>query len=378
MKTLNSKLLARNVEKIAEYDLENNNVFGSSYYVYQNGDTVLKRHFGYADADGNIPIDDNTIFRMASMTKPITAVGMLILIDRGLISLSDPVYKFLPEFENICVISNGGVDQGITKTDVNIMHLLTHTSGLGTDKVVTLTDDDRRTVQNTLNCYIKAGLDFEPFSMQRYSPFAAFDALEAIAEEVTKQDFESFLQENIFIPCNMKDTTFCPTEEQWDRVAVMHNKNDGKSVIGNIRSGCVFGQFPCEHKLAGAGLVSTINDYSHFAQMLLNEGMINNKQILSYETFKLMTNAYVPTNIMPGNENWGLGVRVITDESYGLLPVGSFGWSGAYGTHFWIDPSNNAYAVFMKNSQFDGGSGNKSACRFEEAVHNSFKVTSKN
>ena len=372
MKTLNGKQLTSNIEKIAEYDLENNNVFGSSYYVYQNGDTVLKRHFGYADAEGIIPIDDNTIFRMASMTKPVTAVAMLILIERGLISLSDPVHKFLPEFKNIHVISKDGVDLGITQTDVNIMHLLTHTSGLGTDKVVTLTDDDRKTIQNTLNCYIKAGLDFEPFSMQRYSPYAAFDALEAIAEEVTKQDFESFLQENIFIPCNMKDTTFCPTEEQWDRLAVMHNKNDGKSIIGSINRGCVFGQFPYKHKLAGAGLISTLNDYSSFGRMLLNGGIINNKQIIAYDTFKMMTKAYVPKNIMPGNENWGLGVRVITDETYDVLPVGTFGWSGAYGTHFWIDPSNNICAIFMKNSQFDGGSGNKSACRFEEAVHNSF------
>jgi len=372
MKTLDEKKLLRNVEEIAQYDLENNNVFGSSYYVYQNGETILKRHFGCADSEGSVRINDDTIFRMASMTKPITAVAILILIDNGIISLSDPVHKFLPEFKDIHIISKEGIDYGVSKTEVNVMQLLTHTSGLGTDKVVDLSEYDRKNIRNTLNCYIKAGLDFEPFSMQRYSPYAAFDALAAIVEEVTKQDYELFLKENIFTPCNMKDTTFYPTKEQWNRLAVIHNKIDGKSVIGNIRDGCVFGQFPCEHKLAGAGLVSTLNDYAYFGKMLLNGGIINNRQIISYDTFKLMNKAYVPKNIMPGNENWGLGVRVITDESYGVLPVGTFGWSGAYGTHFWIDPSNNICAIFMKNSQFDGGSGNKSACRFEEAVHNSF------
>lgn len=150
----------------------------------------------------------------------------------------------------------------------------------------------------------------------------------------------------------------------------MHNKVDDKNDVGITYSGCVFERFPCEHKLAGAGLASTLNDYSNFAKMLLNKGEINNKRIISEQSFKMLSKPYVPEEIMPCHERWGLGVRVITNEAYCLLPVGSFGWSGAYGSHFWIDPENDICAVFMKNSKFDGGAGNRSAVRFEEAVFN--------
>ena len=170
----------------------------------------------------------------------------------------------------------------------------------------------------------------------------------------------------------MLSTTFSPSESQWKQIMTMHNKVDGKSETGLTQSGCVFESFPCEHKLAGAGLASTLSDYSEFAIMLLNKGKTNNRTIISEKAFSIFSNAYVPEKIMPGNERWGLGVRVIVKDDYNDLPVGSFGWSGAYGSHFWIDPENNICAVFMKNSKFDGGAGNNSACRFEKAVSDSF------
>ncbi len=153
------------------------------------------------------------------------------------------------------------------------------------------------------------------------------------------------------------------------RVITMHNKIDGRSCVGNTVENCVFENFPCEHNLAGAGLASTLDDYMQFAKMLLNEGETVNGSIVSKEMIRQMSKAYVPESIMPGNENWGLGVRVIRDETYGILPVGAYGWSGAFGSHFWIDPVNRICAVYMKNSRHDGGAGNKSACRFEKAVY---------
>ena len=360
--------LKHNIEEIAKYDLDNNNVFGSSYFVWQNESIAFKEHFGYADFAENKKVNDNTIYRLASMTKPITAVAILILVDRGVISLDDPISKFIPGFEDIHIITSDGIDLGKTKTPVTILHCLTHTSGLGGVKVIDVNDKDRETISDTLNCYINAGLDFEPLTKQAYSGYAAFDALAAVVEKVTGQEYDDFLRKEIFIPCNMLDTTFSPSEEQWNRLMTMHNKVNGRNDTGITYPGCVFEQFPCAHNLAGAGLVSTLKDYSNFAKMLLNKGKIDNHKILSEQTFMKLSTPYVPKDIMPGYVSWGLGVRVITDKKYPTLTVGSFGWSGAYGSHFWIDPENKIYAVYMKNSKFDGGAGNQSAQRFEKAM----------
>ena len=376
MKLLDKEKLEYNINRIAEYDLKNNNLFGSSYFVYQNGKTVLKKHFGTTDAEGQNKVDDNTIYRLASMTKPITSVAILILADRGLISLNDPVSKFLPEFEDIHIITEDGVDLGKCKKNITILHCLTHTSGFGSGKPVKLSANDRMSIYDTIKFFVNAGLDFEPFSKQAYSSFAAFDVLAAIVEKVTGQDYEEFLKNELFIPCDMKNTTFSPTQSQRKNIIAMHDKEGEKSIIGETYPGCVFEQFPCEHKLAGAGLVSTLGDYSNFAKMLLEKGSFHDRCILSSDTLNEISKIYLPEEFAfeHGCENWGLGVRVIVSDEYKYLPVGSFGWSGAYGSHFWVDVKNNICAVFMKNSRIDGGSGNASSKRFEKAVFDSLIV----
>ena len=144
MRLLNKYKLALNIEKTAKYDIDNNNVFGSSYYVFQKGNTEYKKHFGSVGIGNCESVNDNTIYRLASMTKPVTAVAMQILSERGLISLSDPVKRYLPEFENIRVVSLDGADMGESKTDVTVFHCLTHTSGFGSERSVVLTDEDRK------------------------------------------------------------------------------------------------------------------------------------------------------------------------------------------------------------------------------------------
>ena len=370
MKLLNKNKLEHNIEEIAKYDLENRKVFGSSYCVWQNGELAYKNHFGNVGPEGSDKVNDGTIYRLASMTKPITAVAMLILIDRGLISLNDPVSKYLPEFADIHIITPEGVDFGKTKTEATILHCLTHTSGFGSGKAVEMTDKEKETISETIKCFYEAGLTFEPFTKQDYSPFAAFDVLAAIAEKVTNQDYEEFLKKEIFIPCNMPNTTFSPSQDQWKRIIAMHNRVDDKNCIGETYPECIFESFPCGHKLAGAGLVSTLDDYANFAKMLLNKGSVSGRQIVSPETMSRMSSLYLPKDftIESGSSTWGLGVRIIVSEDYKDLPVGSFGWSGAYGSHFWIDPENDICAVFMKNSRIDGGSGNLSGRYFEKAV----------
>ncbi len=369
-------LLKNNIEKAARYDFENNKVFGSAYCVIQGGDVIYKKCFGTVSADSIQPVTENTIFRMASMTKPITAAAILILIERGLLSLDDKVSEFLPEFKDIHITQitqNGLTDLGKAQNEITVCNLLTHTSGIGTDplKEQKMTYNDRKSIDSAVEFYSKVGLDFEPATKQQYSPFAAFDVLAKIIEKVSGTDYNSFLMQKIFEPCGMVNTTFTPTREQWNAMIAMHNKIDGKNCDEKMNDDCVLSDFPKTHYLGGAGLVSTLADYSKFAQMLLNNGKTPTKQIIGEDTLRLMRTPFVSEEIMPSSERWGLGVRVIVREDYEDLPRGAFGWSGAYGTHFWIDPANNIAAVYMKNSLFDGGAGNESARNFEKAVSDS-------
>ena len=377
MKLLDKNSLKNNIEKIAHYDFCNQKVFGCSYAVIQNDETVYKNHFGFTSNNGITKVSDDTLFRLASMTKPITAFATLILADNGQISLSDKVSKYLPEFENIHIIDsfdkNNYIDLGKPKKHPTIRDLLTHTSGIGSNtyKLQKMTAEDKSSLDNTVTFLADIGLDFEPSRKQAYSGFGAYDVLVKIIENVTETNYEIFLKNKIFEPCGMVNTTFIPTPNQWKNLIAMHNKCNGKSVNANMKSNCIFEDFPCTHFVGGAGLISSLTDYLNFTKMLLNSGSTHNESLISKETFNLLHTPSVSTLIMPGNQNWGLGVRVITDKSYCTLPVGTFGWSGAYGSHFWIDPQNKIAAVYMKNSLFDGGAANESARNFEKAVNDS-------
>lgn len=380
MKNLNKELLKSNIEKAASYDFENNKVFGSAYCVIQGEDEIYKKCFGTMSLNGTDSVTENTIFRLASMTKPITAIATLILVERGLLSLNDKVSDYLPEFKDVHITqvskSGGIIDSGKAQTEITVCNLLTHTSGIGSEplKEAKMTDEDKKSLDATVNFYARIGLDFEPGTKQQYSGTGAFDVLAKIIEKVTRTDYQEFLTREIFNPCGMKNTTFIPTQEQMLNFIAMHNKVDGNNCEESMIENCMFYNFPCTHYLGGAGLVSTLYDYSKFAKMLLNKGKAQTKQLISEKIFKLLHTPFVSDDIMPGNERWGLGVRVIVNENYETLPVGAFGWSGAYGTHFWIDPQNNIAAVYMKNSLFDGGAGNESARNFEKAVNDSLML----
>ena len=380
MNKLNKDLLKSNIEKIAHYDFDNHKVFGCAYCVIQENDVIYKKYFGNTSADNTEPVTKNTMFRLASMTKPITAIAALILVERGQLSLSDKVSDYLPEYKDVHITqisaANETIDLGKAQNDITIYHLLTHTSGIGSnaEKSQLMTDEDKKSLDNTVNFYAKAGLDFEPGTAQAYSGTGAFDVLVKIIENITETDYLHFLQKEIFEPCEMSNTTFVPTQEQWGQIIAMHNKIDGKNGVAAMKENCIFTDYPCTHYLGGAGLASTLDDYANFAKMLLNKGKTPKKQILEEKTFCLLHTLLIPEEIMPSDVRWGLGVRVIVKDSYKTLPVGSFGWSGAYGSHFWIDPTNKVAAVFMKNSIFDGGAGNESACNFEKAVNDSFHL----
>ena len=366
---LDKTTLTKNIDEIAQYDFDNNKVFGSAYYVYDNGET-LEKCYGNMSLNSDMPITNTTLFRLASMTKPITAVATLVAMEKGFLSLDDTVDKYIPAFKQIQIKDASGKVSGLKKQPT-ILNILTHTSGIGSDsqKLAVMTGADQATLDSAITFYIGSGLDFEPGTKQAYSATGAFDVLVKIIETATGEDYLQFLQKNIFEPCNMKDTTFIPSDEQWGRLVDMHQQVDGENAVATLPEGCIFGNVPVTHYLGGAGLVSTLQDYANFAKMLLNGGQGENGKVISKTSVKLLSSPQVSKDVMPGNARWGLGVRVITKKSYPYLPVGSFGWSGAYGSHFWIDPVNNVFAVYMKNSQVDGGASNESANKFEKAVY---------
>lgn len=382
VKLINEARLQENIQCRMDKDLAEGNIIGAAARVYQKDKLVFDGRFGVTKIGTDKEVQVDTLYRLASMTKPVTAVAVMILADRGLIQLEDLVEQYLPEFAGIQIVTcdeSGNITRvGLPEKKISIFHLLTHSSGLGSLKVGTLfmkdmTKEDRATLESAVHYYGKTGIAFEPFTLGAYSGVAGFDVLARIVEVVTGQNFQQFIQENICIPLDMKDTTFAPTKEQWDRMIQLHNKKNGKMCEGDTVEGCVFGDYPTTHYLGGAGLASTIHDYSNFAQMLLHNGSFRGKQIISAESVRQMATPYIYMDCPPYNQKWGLGVRVITGEDYQRLPVGAYGWSGAYGTHFWVDPVNQIAAIYMKNSIYDGGSGAKSARHMEEDVNASLE-----
>lgn len=376
MKKLNLELLENNIDAVAEYDLNNNKVFGSAYCVWQDGKIVFEKCYGKTGLYGT-EVKNNTLFRLASMTKPITAIAVLILMERGLLSLDDCTSKYFPEIKDIHITDSQRNSLGAPRNLPTIRNLLSHCGGIGSnyDKFTNMTDEDRATLDASVKYMISIGLDFEPTTKQQYSGTGAFDLLAKIVEMQSGTDFLSFITKEILEPCGMVDTTFMPNDEQYERLIKMHirNEDQGENEEFKMKDGCIFEAFPCTHFLGGAGLVSTLSDYIKFAQMLLNRGKTQEKQIVSEEAIALMSTPWVSKEVQNGNERWGLGVRVITEPKYLYLPIGAFGWSGAYGSHFWIDPENDICAVFMKNSKTDGGAANESARFFEKAVYTSFQ-----
>lgn len=377
MRHLDPSILKKRIEERAENDLSSGRVGGIALSVKQNGKTVYENFFGSASMTEQKPVTKDTVFRIASMTKPITAVATLILIERGLLSLHDPLEKYLPFFKELPIVKLDGdklVNYGIASGKPSIFNVLTHTSGIGGGETGgvqsrAMSTEEKADLNKAVEFYARAGVQFEPFTDVLYSGTASFSVLTAIIEKITDMPYGDFLKKNIFDPLGMVDTTFTPTDKQWARMIDMHDYDGQKGFLGHSFDGCVFEDFPTSHPLGGAGLVSTLEDYSKFAEMLLNEG----ENIITPDSVRLMSTPLVPYSIQKRNKRWGLAVKVVTDESYDSLPLGAYGWSGAYGTHFWVDPENRITAVYMKNSQFDGGGSSVTGENFERDVTLSLK-----
>lgn len=377
MRGLNADKLSKAIKKTAEKNLDEGKIGCADIIVNQNGERIYEGLFGTKTVGGEA-LEKDSIFRMASMTKPVTAVALLIEAERGSIDLYADVSDYLDGFDNMYIgkmVDGKVVADHKAQNSVKVYQLVSHTSGIGSgvvgEAVYGGIKPADRTVKAVAEYLADKPLDFDPGTSQGYST-AAFDVAARIIEIRSGLPFDEYLKVNIFDKLGMKDTFFTTdSEEQWSRLVGIHGRDENGAPFNEAyKPNTVFANFPAAYFCAGGGLASTAEDYMKFAEMLLNEGKApDGTRILSAESVKLMRTPVVSDEIMPGNQKWGLGVRVITGDY--SLPVGSFGWSGMYGTHFWVDPENRITAVYMKNSTYDGGAGCKTSVEFENDVMNS-------
>jgi CubicO group peptidase (beta-lactamase class C family) len=314
------------------------------------------------------------MFRIASMTKPVVGVGVMMMVEEGKLRLNDPVSRYIPEFRNMKVAvaqatagRAGGAPAGSAggpppppqfytvpaQREITIKDLLTHVSGLGSGPMSN-SDIDKiaRKDGETLAQYIPrlggTALEFQPGSRWTYSPGAGFETLGRIIEIASGMPLDRFFRTRIFDPLGMKDITFWPSDAQMPRVATVYARTPNgltKQIMPNdTMSRNVYFR-------GSGGLYSTAEDYLPLGIMLAGGGEMGGKRLLSRKTVEMMSAAHVPDTLpgRPAGEGYGLSVRVVINHAARgtMLSDGTFGWTGAQGTHFFVDPKEELTAVLM-------------------------------
>jgi CubicO group peptidase (beta-lactamase class C family) len=372
-----SERLAR-IGRVMQRYVDERKVAGTVTLVARRGQVVHFEPCGMAHIEVNQPMARDTIFRIYSMTKPITSVAVLMLLEEALIRLSDPVADYLPAFRHVKVLDpSPGAGGRVVEPErpITIHHLLTHTSGLsyGWDDNPT-TDALYRQIWEkrnhdpdfSLNDWVEmlAGIPllFQPGTRYRYG--MSTDVLGALVQAVSGQPFEQFLQERIFAPLGMVDTAFHVPAEKIGRFAANYGPaEDGAAEVGAAKTGGLkvidvpetsrYAK-PTRSPSGGGGLVSTTSDYLRFAQMLLNRGELDGVRLLGRKTVELMTTNALSAGVYFDNDpasyrGFGLGVSVLLDVGRSQQPgsVGVYGWGGAANTNFWIDPHEELIGIVM-------------------------------
>jgi CubicO group peptidase (beta-lactamase class C family) len=345
-------------------------ISGAVTAVARRGQLVNYEAHGYENALTKTPMPLDGIFRMASSSKPITGVALLMMIEEGKVRLLDPISRYIPEFRDAKVaVPRAGepamrapgapprkVDLVAAHRPITVLDLATHTSGLlslGTDMTA-----PTRTPEDTLASYIPrlgaVPLDFQPGTQWTYSPGAGVDTLGRIVEIASGQDLDTFMRERIFEPLGMTDTYFNVPAAKQSRLLPLQRKVDGQWQVTPNPSN------QATHYFSGAGgLHSTCRDYLLFEQMLENRGDLNGKRLLGSRTVELMGANQVgdlyksPLGDQRG-QGFGITVRVVTDWAISDTgrSNGAFGWAGAFGTMSWNDRAEEIAAVIMLQ-QFD-------------------------
>ncbi len=355
--------------------------------VWVDGAQRLALCMGQRDPAAHKALTPDTLFRLASMTKPVTGVATLLQWQRGKLDLDAPVSRWLPGFEKmqVAVATPEGeiLQTRPAARPITPRMLLTHSSGLGSGPVGdaqygAVGPKNHATLAQAVDAYAGCVLDFQPGESQMYSGILGMDVLARLVELTAEQSYTDFLQENILGPLEMPDTTYRPSPAQAARLMAMTDARDGVLHPVALSDAAGFVDFPDGYTGGGAGLFSTLEDYSHLAQMLCDGGTWRGRRILQEDTVRAMATPQLPEAFFGITRyfNWGLSVRTCREQAPASepwpgqpLPAGSFGWSGAFGTHFWVDPSQRLVAVYMSNLLDGGGAGAATAFEFEHDVY---------
>jgi CubicO group peptidase (beta-lactamase class C family) len=371
--------LARIHEAVTKH-IEQKDVSGAVTLVARRGKIVHFEAQGLADIDGKKPMMKDSIFRLASMSKPITAVAVLMMMEEGKIRLTDRVSTFIPEFKTMKVaVAKGTTDKNVqmpafgrggppaappefdlvpAAREITVHDLLTHTSGLmsggvsGAEQARLVPRGPNDTLANYIPKLAQTPLDFQPGTLWRYSGLYGLDVLARIVEIVSGQPYDQFLQQRLFTPLGMKDTGFAPMPERMTRLATVYQRTREGALApapnaNQLISGTYFS--------ASGGLMSTAEDYLQFSQMLINGGTLNGKRYLGPKTVELMSSNHTGDLVngqfgRPAHGmGFGLGVQIVLDPIAADLRVspGTFGWAGAYGTNQNMDPKEKLVSIIM-------------------------------
>ena len=346
---------------------------GAVAAIARNGKVAYLRAVGFRDRAKTIPLQPDAIFWIASMTKPVTSVAAMMLVEEGKLDLAAPVHQYLPELRDMMVgVETKDPVTGKTelarepqKRPMTVADLLRHTAGLdygvGSTKVDQLYKSlygatgvyrRDRTLAEFISGLAKLPLAHQPGEVWDYG--FAVDVLSRVIEVASNQPFDQFLETRLFRPLDMVDTGFQVPEAKLSRLVDLPAiSGPPDSVVADVAK-------PTRLFSGGGGLASTAADYLRFCQMLLNGGELDGVRILSPATVKRMTTNALPSDIRfagyasgivgpQGGSTWGLGFAVRSDAAWSMVPgsVGSFSWSGTSGTYFWIDPAEQMVAVQM-------------------------------
>ena len=355
--------------------IEPQKISGFNLRVVRNGKVAHNTSMGLMDIERNKPMRDDTIFRIYSMSKPITSIALMMLFEEGRFQLTDPVYKFIPSWRKHRVWVEGEGKSMVTrppKTPMTVKHLLSHTAGLtyggflpGLELPVDaayasagISRAGTDTLKEFVEKLAEVPLLYDPGSRWCYS--LSTDVCGYLVEAISGQSFESFLQERLFEPLDMPDTGFSVSDDQLDRFAACYERAPDKSLrIQDDPEASRYRNSPRAPSGAG-GLVGTVNDYANFCEMLLQKGQFRGQQIIGRPILELMTRNHLGNQSLAqmavggfsetSNDGVGFGLgfaSTIDAAASGTVGEGDFYWGGLASTLFWVDPFEDLYVIFM-------------------------------
>jgi CubicO group peptidase (beta-lactamase class C family) len=349
-------------------------VAGVVTLVARHGAVASLDAVGYQDLETKKPMKTDSIFQIMSMTKPVVAVAIMMLVEEGKVAVSDPVERHLPEFRGLWMNTSkpGEKERRQVRPPrvITLRDLLTHTSGMVSslpEGIGELHTKMHLTLAEAVSIYSQQPLDFEPGTKWQYSN-PGIATLGRVIEVASGQPFEKFLSERIFQPLAMKDSFLFVPPDKVDRIAMVYKRVDGKL---QRSGGDILGGDPSQYRKGSKysapefGMYSTASDLAALYQMMLNGGTYNNKRLLSRASVSLMTTLHTGS-IDPAGHSTGMGYGLawtVVRDPLGTLQLqseGTFGHGGAFGTQGWIDPQKNLVGVFLIQRSGGGGGPDES------------------